>query len=182
MYMFDNGWRVCPVAACGPLIVGSAVRVWVRTGLALGVAIGATSCGQLVRGDRPEPVVGRWIDATRTTRSDTLIWWLSASGGARLDLSARGEEPRESPDRSDTLAGPPRRSRPYRGAWYVPRHTGDGRAGELCVYRPGREAASCSRYELDTIMVGSDPMLRLRLLGRPGARARATRVLLRDLP
>lgn len=180
--MFDNGSPVCMVTASGPRIVSSAVRSWVCTGLTLGVAVGATSCGQLVRGDHPEPVVGRWIDATRTTSTDTLIWWLSASGSARLDLSKRGEEPRESPDQSDTLAGPPRRSRPYRGAWYVPRNRGDGRAGELCVYRPGREAASCSQYELDTIMVGSDPMLRLRLLGRPGTLARTTRVLLRDLP
>ena len=180
--MIDNGSRVYPVMARGSLVPNSAVRISVCAGLALGVAVGAASCGQLVRGDRPQPMVGRWVDATRTTISDTLVWRLSASGGARLELSARGDERRESPDPSDTLAGPPRRSRPYRGAWYVPRHTGDGRTGKLCFYRPGREAAGCSQYELDTVMIGTASVLRMRLLGQPGTRARTTRVLLRQVP
>lgn len=179
--MFARGSQLYPMARGSP-IPSSAVRVSVCAGLTLGVAVGIASCGQLVRGDQPKPMVGRWVDATRTTRSDTLVWRLSASGGARLELSARADQRTESPDRSDTLAGPPRRSRPYRGAWYVPRHMGAGRRGELCFYRPGREAASCSQYELDTIMVGTASVLRMQLLGQPGTRASTTRVLLRQVP
>ena len=150
--------------------------------LCLGVVLGTTSCLGLSSGSRPAVFSGRWVDATRSTMADSLVWMLSPEGGALLDLSRRGDPATEAPDRRDSLAGPARRTRLYRGIWYV--HVGPAgeHPEELCFMRPGREAETCSAYTIDTLAAGERRTLQLRLVPRPGGRQRAPRVLLRPLP
>lgn len=159
----------------------SSVRLGVRM-FWLGVVLSTTSCLRLATGSRPAVFAGRWVDATRSTIDDSLVWTLSPQGGAVLDLSARGDPATEAPDRRDSLAGPARRTRLYRGIWYVHAGPPDEHPKELCFMRPGREAETCSAYTIDTLAAGERRILQLRMVPRPGGRQRAPRVLLRPLP
>lgn len=189
----ERGWSAswrryscsrCPLGgsavAGGSLIRSSSVRVALCGGLVLGVIVGGTSCGQLVRGHRPQPIVGRWADATRTTRGDTLVWRLSAVGDARLDLSARGDLRTEVPDRSDSRRTAPAISILPRHMVRAPAYSRrpDGRALPLLPSSGGGELRAVrTRHYLDRNRVDAETAL-----GRPGTRARTTRILLQQVP
>ena len=147
----------------------------------MAAALSMAACVRFATGPRPSAFAGVWVDATRSTPGDTLLWALSSRGAALLDLTARTDSPSERPVRSDTLAGPARRSRTYHGVWYTRSSESSSGAPELCFMRPGREAETCSPFAIDTTMIEDVPSLRLRIEGRADARSRAPRTLLRRI-
>lgn len=153
-------------------------RSW-RVVVIVALVLGASACMRLATGSRPSPLAGQWIDVTRTTPGDTLLWSLSAEGRALLDVDASSVSRMGGRQAVDVLVGPAPRAKAYHGVWYV--RTDGPRASvlELCFMRPGREAEACSRYSLDTLTAGSEPVVQLRLTAPSGDRTRTTRTLVR---
>lgn len=160
-------------------------RTWKRKlgvrSVIVAAALSTAACVRFATGSRPSAVAGVWVDATRSTPGDTLLWALSSQGTALLDLTARTDVLSDAPVRSDSLAGPARRSRTYHGVWYTRSSGSSSGAPELCFMRPGREAETCSPFTVDTTMIAGAPTVRLRLEGRADTRGRTPRTLLRQV-
>ena len=147
--------------------------------VAITLVLGATACMRLATGSRPSPLAGQWMEVTRTTLGDTLLWSLSAEGSALLDLDASSGPRMGAPQAGAVLVGPVPRAKAYHGVWYVRADGPRATAPELCFMRPGREAETCSRYALDTISVASEPVVQLRLTAPSGDPTRTARTLVR---
>lgn len=112
-------------------------------------------------------IAGEWVDVAKTTPNDSSIWVL-ANGGD--DQSMRLE--RDNANRWHE-------SRHHYGRWRVV-HGDD--ADKLCVVRrPGRDALSCVRYRLDTVVVDGTHRRHLLLLGYAGEHHTTDRSLVERL-
>jgi hypothetical protein len=119
---------------------------------------------------RPAALAGQWADLAHSTPADTSVWILEPSG---RDLVVRIVA-----DSAGRNAAP----QPY-GRWYVRGADGDSTRRALCITRrPGRDAPTCTRFALDTVMVYGHAVRRLRLLDYQGAHRRGERVLLERQP
>ena len=148
--------------------------------VAVALVLGASACMRLATGSRPSPLAGQWMDVTRTTPGDTLLWSLSPDGSALLDLDASSESRIGGRQAGHVLVGPAPRAKVYHGVWYGRTDGSRASAPELCFMRPGREAESCSRYALDTVTVDREPVVQLRLTAPSGDPTRPARTLVRQ--
>jgi hypothetical protein len=123
-----------------------------------------------LRGDvanHPVSLVGEWVDVEKSTPRDTSIWVLAPNGddgGVRIT-------------RDSTRNGEAHVARQHYGYWYV---RGAANATELCVTRrPGRDAPSCSPFQL-AIDSSTVPVRRtIRLASYSGAHHSGERILVR---
>jgi hypothetical protein len=137
----------------------------------------ASSCRatSLVGGEmrnHPAQLVGEWVDSAESTAADTALWILSASG----EDASQHLRPR--PD--GTFA---RSAARHYGYWFLQGALADAARRAICfTNRPGRSAATCLPFDIDS--TPGAPMARRRLLvrGYQGAHHTADRVLLARRP
>ena len=136
--------------------------------LAAAWALTAASAG-CVRLPHPDALVGQWVDSSKTTAADSSIWILAGDG---RDLVLR------------ITQAPGGAQRPQEfGRWYLSGALADTTGRALCVVRrPGRDAPSCARFRLDTLLADGRPRRRLVLFNYEGSQHRADRVLLERAP
>ena len=120
----------------------------------------------------PEALTGQWVDSARTNAADTSVWILKPNGD---DLALRIGAPGDSGGRASS-------PRLY-GRWYLSGELADTAGRALCfTQRPGRDAPSCVRFRLDTVVVNGALRRRLTLSGYLGAHATSDRVLIARRP
>lgn len=120
------------------------------------IALIAARHGLFQLGPRPSPLVGVWVDSSRTTSGDTIIRTLSAGGA---DRSHRIRVKRDS-------AGHATIDRDEKnGEWYLSGDLADTTKRRLCVTRrPGRNPATCVPFHLDTLLSNAERAPRRRLI------------------
>jgi hypothetical protein len=121
-----------------------------------------------LRGDlvnHPATLVGEWVDVQKSSLRDTSIWVLAPNGddgGMRITRDSTGD-------------GKVHVARHHYGYWYV-RAAGTG--AELCVTRrPGRDAPSCSAFEVVIDSGVVPPRRRIRIAAYAGAHHSGERIL-----
>ena len=142
--------------------------------LSIGVALYAPSaCTPAMREYRQRPAVlaRDWLDAKKTTPTDTSVWRLSTDG---VDRTLHVLVPI---DATDTQ---PREKLSQHGIWFFRGDISDTVARSLCFKRrPSRTAPSCSAFRLDTL---SDGRLRLVLAEYAGTHETVPRTLIERRP
>lgn len=138
----------------------------------LGIVAILSAC---VRLPHPDALRGQWVDTAHTTYADTSIWILKPNGDdlvLRIFAGRAGD--------SSTRAS----SRPERyGRWYLSGELADTAGRALCFnQRPGRNASSCVRFRLDTVLVDGQSRRRLLLAGYQGSHGAAHRSLIERRP
>ena len=152
---------------------------------ALVAACAATACmpasflGGGMR-NHPSALVGEWVDSIKSTPADTSLWLLGASGN---DAS---QHVRIEPDSAQRAPAAPAfvttRERHY-GYWYFQGALDDRANRAICfTNRPGRSAASCLSFDLDTVSTTTGVRRRLVVRGYQGNHTTADRVLLARRP
>ncbi len=113
----------------------------------------------------PPAISGEWVDVAKTVPGDTSVWVLAADGADALVRVRVGAD------------GRARMERRYFGRWSLGR-TNAGAPALCFVRRPGRDAASCTAFALDTVRApGTPPHRRLVLRGYAGQHHTGVRVL-----
>lgn len=114
--------------------------------------------------NHPPALVGQWVDVAKSSPGDTSLWVLEPDGydgGVRLVRDSLGT----------TLHTATRKY----GYWYV---RAAGAAQEFCVnQRPGRDAPSCTPFEIVTDSSVVPPRRILHLAAYRGQHHTAGRVL-----
>lgn len=136
--------------------------------LALPTLLGA--CATLARRDATvAAVAGEWVDVSKSTRADTMVWVLAGNGDdelLRVSPAAEGA----------------RLTRRHFGRWYPSARASDGDETLCFVQRPGRDAPSCVDFTIDTVIVRDRPLRRLTLHGYAGEHHTSDRRLLERVP
>lgn len=129
------------------------------------------ACASLARRDpSADTVAGEWVDVNKSTAVDTMVWVLAPDGDDELLHIAV--------DNSTTHS-----ARRHFGRWSLGRSPSGERRAALCfVRRPGRDAASCVDFTLDTIRTFARPVRRLLLRGYVGEHHTGDRELRERLP
>ncbi len=129
------------------------------------------ACASLARNDAPaDAVAGEWVDVSKSTQTDTMVWVLTDGGDDQLL--------RVSLDSSGTKV-----TRSHFGRWSVETSETGGQATSLCfVRRPGRDAPSCVDFTIDTIRASGHPIRRLTLRNYVGQHHTGDRQLLERVP
>lgn len=113
--------------------------------------------------NHPAALVGEWIDSVKTTPADTALWVLGPAG--------------EDGTRHRTADGAGRVV--HYGYWYLHGTIDTVTDRTLCfTNRPGRSAATCRAFDLDSVVSPSGTRRRLVVHGYQGAHSIRDRVLL----
>ena len=148
----------------------SAPRVRYHAWLAV-VPFCLQACATLARHEAADsPITGEWVDVSKSTASDTLVWVLAPGGDDGLLHISVG------------LAGAIATRRHF-GRWSLASSVSGQSDAALCfVRRPGRDAPSCVDFTIDTTRVDARPVRRLRLRGYVGEHHTGDRELLQRVP
>lgn len=123
--------------------------------------------------NQPRALVGEWVDSSHTTPRDTALWVLEPSGTglSRHLVHAEG-----------TVTTRRITERHY-GHWYVQGALADSVGRRLCfTNRPGRSAATCLAFDLDSSVAGTVRRRRLLVRAYQGEHHLGDRVLLSLAP
>ncbi|GJG85780.1 hypothetical protein tb265_09610 [Gemmatimonadetes bacterium T265] len=140
--------------------------------------LGMRPIGVPPRVSPPRPAAaGQWVDLAKTASGDTSVWVLAPDGADALLRVRVGPDGRR------------REERRYFGRWSLGA-TADGAPALCFVRRPGRDAASCAAFVVDTVRAGGAgeagapdvPRRRLVLRGYAGQHHTGGRVLLERGP
>jgi hypothetical protein len=123
--------------------------------------------------NHPLAMVGDWTDSLKATPTDTSVWRLGPSGQDESYHMVRDDTS------AHFRATPARRY----GYWYLQGTLGDTTSQAICfTNRPGRSAATCIAFRLDSTTAGAPSRRRLVLRGYKGQHHTADRVLLERNP
>lgn len=145
------------VGARHPLVAAARARVRAAEVVASMLVVGACATGALF-GSRPTPaaLVGRWVDSSTATPTDTVVWILAANGA---DQTMVVHVPRD----ADGVPRVERHTSTY-GAWYQRGAMADTAGRAICFDPKGRNFGSCYAFRLDTVRAAGAEAARRRLV------------------
>ena len=125
-----------------------------------------TACVTLAGGaGATDRLAGEWVDIKKSSLGDTVVWVLTPSGDDDLL-------------RVTSIDGLRSSARRHYGRWMESVDEGTKREEVCFIRRPGRDAASCVLFSIDTVYLDGRLVRRLHLRGYVGEHHTADRELL----